>query len=82
MVFFACVSCKEYLDVKPKGEVIPKTAEEFAALLNSHLSEIDDGYDEAILGNAMEKLELELFINIWVTALIHLSLNMISCMHE
>ena len=43
MVFFACVSCKEYLDVKPKGEVIPKTAEEFAALLNSHLSEIDDG---------------------------------------
>ena len=38
IVFFACVSCKEYLDVKPKGEVIPKTAEEFAALLNSHLS--------------------------------------------
>lgn len=33
MVFFVCVSCKEYLDVKPKGEVIPKTAEEFAALL-------------------------------------------------
>ena len=61
MVFFACVSCKEYLDVKPKGEVIPKTAEEFGALLNSHLSEIDDGYDEAILGNAMEKLELECF---------------------
>ena len=32
MVFFVCVSCKEYLDVKPKGEVIPKTAEEFASL--------------------------------------------------
>ena len=61
IVFFACVSCKEYLDVKPKGEVIPKTAEEFAALLNSHLSEIDDGYDDAILGNAMEKLEFECF---------------------
>ena len=61
MVFFACISCKEYLDVKPKGEVVPKTAEEFAALLNSHLSEIDDGYDEAILGNAMEKLEFECF---------------------
>ena len=61
IVFFACVSCKEYLDVKPKGEVIPKTAEEFAALLYSHLSEIDDGYDDAILGNAMEKLEFECF---------------------
>ena len=61
IVFFACVSCKEYLDVKPKGEVIPKTAEEFGALLNSHLNEIDEGYDEAILGNPMEKFELECF---------------------
>ncbi len=61
MVFFACVSCKEYLDVKPKGEVIPKTAEEFAALLNNHLSVIDNGNDETILGNAMERYELECF---------------------
>ncbi len=61
MVFFACVSCKEYLDIKPKGEVIPKTAEEFAALLNGHLEEIDNGYDEYILGNAMEKYEFECF---------------------
>lgn len=61
MVFFACVSCKEYLDVKPKGEVIPKTPEEFVALLNSHLSVIDDGYDEYMLGNAMERYELECF---------------------
>lgn len=60
-VFFACVSCKEYLDVKPKGEVVPKTAEEFTALLNSHLNEIDNGYDEAILGNPMARYEFECF---------------------
>ena len=60
MVFFACISCKEYLDVKPKGEVVPKTAEEFAALLNSHLSEIDDGYDEAI-GKCDGKVRIRVF---------------------
>lgn len=60
-VFFVCVSCKEYLDVKPKGQVVPKTAEEFVALLNSHLNEIDNGYDEAILGNAMSRYEFECF---------------------
>ena len=38
MVFFACVSCKEYLDVKPKGEVVPKTAEElYAAAMDQEL---------------------------------------------
>lgn len=61
VVFFACISCKEYLDIKPKGEVIPKTAEEFVALLNGHLSEIDDGYDAAMLGNAAEGYDFECF---------------------
>ena len=61
IVFFACASCKEYLDVKPKGQVIPKTAEEFAALLNSHLLKIDNGYDEFILGHAQERYEFECF---------------------
>lgn len=61
IVFFACVSCKEYLDIKPKGEVIPESAEEFAALLNGHLKDIDNGIDEAILGNAQEKYNFECF---------------------
>ena len=59
LLLFTCFSCKEYLDVKPKGEVIPKTAEEFAALLNDHLSVIDNGYDESILGNAIERYSAE-----------------------
>lgn len=44
-------SCKNYLDIKPYGQTIPKTAEEFAALIHSHLNDIDYGGDLNILGN-------------------------------
>ena len=54
-------SCKEYLDVKPQGEVIPKTAEEFSALLHTHLDAIDQGTDSYIFGNSIWMLELECF---------------------
>lgn len=48
----ACfTSCKEYLDVKPYGKVIPNTAEEFSALLHSTLQRIDEGNEAAMLGN-------------------------------
>ena len=28
---FLCMSCSNYLDIKPYGKTIPKTAEEFSA---------------------------------------------------
>lgn len=36
-------SCKEYLDIKPYGKVIPQTADEFSSLLHTILYEIDNG---------------------------------------
>ena len=49
-LFFTLASCTEYLDVKDKGQVIPKTAEEFSALMHTYLRNIDEGRDYAILG--------------------------------
>lgn len=39
----AFVSCTEYLDIKPYGKTIPKTAEEFASLLHETINKIDYG---------------------------------------
>ena len=36
-------SCTDYLDIKPYGRTIPKTADEFSSLLHYHLNEIDFG---------------------------------------
>lgn len=56
LLVFACsllfTSCDDYLDVKPYGRTIPKTAEEFSALLHTRLNDIDSGDDEYIVGNA------------------------------
>ena len=45
-----CVSCSNYLDIKPYGRTIPKTAEEFSALLHEQLNTIDAGNDSYIIG--------------------------------
>ncbi len=50
--FLALASCKEYLDIKPYGRTIPKTTEEFAALLHNNLNTLDLGESNYILGNA------------------------------
>ena len=44
-------ACGNYLNVKPQGYVIPSTDEEFAAILHSHLQDIEGGGDEYIVGN-------------------------------
>ena len=36
-------SCDRYLDVKPYGRTIPKTPEEFSALIHTHLNNVDEG---------------------------------------
>ncbi len=51
-----CVSCSNYLDIKPYGRTIPKTAEEFSALLHEQLNTIDAGNDSYIVGNASQWL--------------------------
>ena len=47
----AAVSCKGYLDVQPQGEVIPKTDEEFAAIMDNRIFDIEGGGDEYVIGN-------------------------------
>lgn len=57
IMLLACTtSCTNYLDVKPYGRTIPKTAEEFAALLNSTLNSIDEGTDKYMVGNVSSVL--------------------------
>ena len=50
------LSCSNYLDIKPYGRTIPKTAEEFSALLHTHLGSIDEGTDVVLVGNASQWL--------------------------
>ncbi len=47
----AMSACGHYLDVKPQGYVIPSTDEEFAAIMHTHLQDVEGGADELILGN-------------------------------
>ncbi|MEI3341952.1 MAG: hypothetical protein V8R52_07255 [Coprobacter fastidiosus] len=42
-------SCTEYLDVKPKGKIIPETAEDFSMILHYWLDRVETGQDEEIL---------------------------------
>lgn len=55
------VSCNSYLDLKPYGQVIPKTPDEFASLLHSTLNEIDYGSDKIIIGNGSSVLDYECY---------------------
>lgn len=47
-----CTSCEKYLDVKPYGRVVPKTAEEFSGLMHARLYQLDNGATTYILDNA------------------------------
>ena len=63
LIVAVCTSCKEYLDVKPKGQTIPETAEEFSAMLQYHLDRIDneDMGDYEIMGDSENVLYYEFF---------------------
>ena len=45
------VSCKNYLNVKPQGKVLPETDEEFATIMHNRICDIEGGYDEFVIGN-------------------------------
>lgn len=53
--------CTEYLDIKPYGQTIPETPEEFAALLHTRLNEIDYGGDGYLIGNFSGMLDYECY---------------------
>lgn len=44
------VSCTDYLDVQPYGRTIPKTAEEFSALVHGQLDDLDEGTSYLVVG--------------------------------
>lgn len=58
-LLMAAAGCKDYLNVKPQGEVIPETDEEFTAIIHNHLRDIEGGGDEYVVGNmdAIKHLE-------------------------
>lgn len=55
LICFCCsallllTSCSNYLDVKPKGKIIPQTAEEYSTLLHYWLDEIEKGVNTCIV---------------------------------
>lgn len=53
-LFLSLSSCKEFLDIKPHEETIPQSAEEFSALLHTHLNELDYGEESAIILNSSQ----------------------------
>lgn len=68
MLLGVCFSCNSYLDLKPYGETIPKTPEEFSALLHSILNDIDYGTDRITLGIAVLYWIMRVMPIIWMPA--------------
>lgn len=64
-------SCKEYLDLKPYGKTLPKTSEEFSALLHNYLNDLDYGNDRDVFGNASSLSDYECFTDNMETSLIN-----------
>lgn len=50
-IAMSLLSCDNFLDIKPYGKIVPKTPEEFSALLHNHLNDIDEGSDNLLVGN-------------------------------
>ncbi|WP_455961244.1 RagB/SusD family nutrient uptake outer membrane protein [Bacteroides bouchesdurhonensis] len=54
-------SCSNYLDVQPKGKIIPKTAEDFSTIIHYWLDQVEKGTDDVIISSSTEKVKLENF---------------------
>lgn len=54
-------SCDNYLDVKPKGKIIPVTAEDFSTIIHYWIDEIEKGRDDVIVPQCEKILALEMF---------------------
>ena len=51
IVLLCAVGCQNFLNVKPQGKIIPKTEEEYAAVLNYRLNNLEAGAYDQILNN-------------------------------
>lgn len=60
VLILGLTSCKHYLDIKPYGQTIPSSAEEFSALLHARLDDIDYG-EETVMGDASSMADLECY---------------------
>ncbi|WP_321288429.1 RagB/SusD family nutrient uptake outer membrane protein [uncultured Sunxiuqinia sp.] len=60
-LLFTCFSCDRYLDIKPYGKTIPKTAEEFSALLQTHLNDINIGGTHSLLFDGESTLNFAMY---------------------
>ena len=54
-------SCKDYLDVKPKGKIIPETAEDYSTIIHYWLNQIEKGNDDVIIPNPDKVKTLEMY---------------------
>lgn len=54
-------SCKDYLDVKPKGKIIPETAEDYSTIIHYWLDQIEKGTDDIIITNPDKVKTLEMY---------------------
>lgn len=63
ILFFAvcCESCDDYLEVKTYGQVLPETTEDYASLINTHLSNVETSSSDKIIGNFTDVLRFECF---------------------
>ena len=59
-LLLSLVSCKDFLDIKPKGKTIPKTAQEFSELLQTTLYDIDEG-EAYVVGSIGSVFNYELY---------------------
>jgi len=52
-------SCSHYLNVQPKGKVIPQKAEDYSTIIHYWLDKIEKGSENTIVGNSADVLELD-----------------------
>lgn len=69
--------CSRYLDIKPYGVTVPKTPEEFSALLQYHLNFIDEGRDMYLVGNTSNSLFMDMYADDFESALYTTSTNLL-----
>ena len=51
-LLFSLTACTDYLDIQPYGRTIPKTPEEFSALVHSLLDDVDSGLSLMVPGGS------------------------------
>lgn len=51
IILLCAVGCQNFLNVKPQGKIIPQTEEEYAAVLNYRLNNLEAGAYDQILNN-------------------------------